>query len=49
MVSDSMLHFETYPAGTADTISYPKSAGEKHLANYLNPTQYLLSLAGKGK
>jgi murein DD-endopeptidase MepM/ murein hydrolase activator NlpD len=49
MVQDSMLHFETYPAGTKANISYKKSSGEGFLKNYLNPTQYLLALAKGGK
>jgi len=49
MVQDSMLHFETYPAGTKANISYKKSSGEGFLKNYLNPTQYLLALAKSGK
>jgi murein DD-endopeptidase MepM/ murein hydrolase activator NlpD len=49
MLHDSMLHFEMYPQGTPDSISYKKSLGEKHLKNYLNPTQYLLNLARNGK
>ena len=49
MLHDSMLHFEMYPKGTPDSISYFKSLGEKHLKNYLNPTQYLLNLAKSGK
>ncbi|MCA1829289.1 MAG: M23 family metallopeptidase [Myxococcales bacterium] len=49
MVQDSMLHFETYPAGTKQNISYKKSQGEAFLKNYFNPTQYLLALATKGK
>lgn len=49
MVQDSMLHFETYPAGTKANISYKKSQGEAFLKNYFNPTQYLLGLAKNGK
>jgi murein DD-endopeptidase MepM/ murein hydrolase activator NlpD len=49
MLHDSMLHFEMYPKGTPDSISYNKGLGEKHLKNYLNPTQYLLNLAKSGK
>ena len=49
MVLDSMLHFETYPSGTRQNISYKKSNGEGFLKNYFNPTQYLLALATKGK
>ena len=49
MVHDSMLHFEMYPPGTGDSVSYSKGLGEKHLKTYLNPTQYLLALATKGK
>lgn len=49
MVSDAMLHFETYPPGTKQNISYKKSEGEKFLRNYFNPTSYLLALAKTGK
>ena len=49
MVKDSMLHFEMYPPGTGDSISYSKDKGAAWLKNYLNPTQYLLALATKGK
>jgi len=49
MVSDSMLHFETYPAGTTRNVSYKKKDGDAVLKHFLNPTQYLLSLAKSGK
>ena len=49
MVSDSMLHFETYPAGATRNVSYKRADGEKALAKFLNPTQYLLGLARSGK
>ena len=49
MVQDSMLHFETYPAGTRANVSYKRSDGEGVLKRYLNPTQYLLALARNGK
>jgi len=49
MVSDSMLHFETYPAGTTRNISYKKKDGEAVLKSFLNPTRYLLALSKTGK
>ena len=49
MLHDSMLHFEMYPKGTPDSLSYNKGLGDKFLKNYLNPTQYLLNLAKSGK
>ena len=49
MVSDSMLHFETYPPGTKQNISYKKSEGEKLLKSFFNPTAYLLALAKNGR
>jgi hypothetical protein len=49
MVQDSMLHFETYPAGTTRNVSYKKKDGDNVLKSFLNPTQYLLALAKNGK
>ena len=49
MVKDSMLHFETYPAGTRHNVSFKKSGGEETLKRFLNPTQYLLMLARNGR
>src|SRR5205807_9621776 len=49
MVSDSMLHFETYPAGTKQNISLPQSQANSLLRGIYNPSQYLLALAAKGK
>ena len=49
MVSDSMLHFETYPSGTKKNISVKQAKAESLLPGIYNPTQYLLALATKGK
>jgi len=49
MVSDSMLHFETYPQGTKRNISLPQSQANSLLRGIFNPSQYLLALANKGK
>jgi hypothetical protein len=49
MVKDSMLHFETYPAGTTRNVSYKRSEGDALLKRFLNPTDYLLALAKSGR
>jgi len=46
---DSMLHFETYPAGVTRNVSYPAGKGNDWLSNYKNPTAYLLYLAKNGR
>lgn len=46
---DSMLHFETYPAGVTRNVSYPAGKGNDWLSNYRNPTAYLLYLAKNGR
>ncbi|HKC59871.1 MAG TPA: M23 family metallopeptidase [Myxococcales bacterium] len=45
----SMLHFETYPAGTSDVVRYFASDPPSTLMRLLNPTQYLLALARLGR
>ena len=45
----SMLHFETYPAGTRDNVRYWASDPHTQLARIRNPTQYLLALAKLGR
>jgi hypothetical protein len=51
MSQSSMLHFEMYPPGTKETSPYfkDKRKGSGTEKTYLNPTQYLISLAIRGK
>jgi murein DD-endopeptidase MepM/ murein hydrolase activator NlpD len=49
MVTDSMLHFETYPSGTKQNISVKQASAKTLLRGVYNPSQYLLALATKGK